>query len=110
MKRTGIAVLAVALLIVASLYVNSVRTQNPGGDGSQLPTIESLSGKGQQNGKKQGKVTICHRTGSESNPYVRIRVNRNALKGHRNHPPKNGRNDIIPAPPGGCPGAYGSSS
>ena len=49
------------------------------------------------------KVKICHRTASNKNPYVLITVNRNSLKAHRNHPPKNGRRDIIPAPAQGCP-------
>jgi CHRD domain len=49
------------------------------------------------NGDK--KVTICHRTGSETKPYVKIRVSKNALKkGHARH-----AGDIIPAPEGGCP-------
>jgi hypothetical protein len=49
------------------------------------------------------KTTICHRTGSETNPYVEITVSNNALDAHRTHPPKDGREDIIPAPAGGCP-------
>ena len=49
------------------------------------------------------KVKICHRTASNKNPYRLITVNRNALKAHRDHPPKNGRRDIIPAPAQGCP-------
>lgn len=46
------------------------------------------------------KVTICHATGSETNPYVTITVSENALKGHDKH-----GDDIIPAPATGCPGA-----
>ncbi len=45
------------------------------------------------------KVSICHATGSPSNPYVQITVDESALDAHRAH------GDIIPAPPGGCPGA-----
>ncbi|MCA1677370.1 MAG: hypothetical protein LC799_36060, partial [Actinobacteria bacterium] len=41
------------------------------------------------------KVTICHATGSETNPYVRITVSVNAVEAHRAH--QDGQ-DIIPAP------------
>jgi hypothetical protein len=49
---------------------------------------------------KAGKTTICHSTGSATNPYVTITVSNNALKAHARH--HDGR-DIIPAPAGGCP-------
>ncbi|HET7572950.1 MAG TPA: hypothetical protein VFJ77_09835 [Gaiellaceae bacterium] len=45
------------------------------------------------------KVTICHRTGSATNPYVRITVDVHALK----HGHTVAKGDIIPAPAGGCP-------
>lgn len=44
------------------------------------------------------KVTICHATGSQSNPYVTITADANGLNGHGDH-----SGDIIPAPQGGCP-------
>lgn len=45
-----------------------------------------------------GKVTICHATGSETNPYVEVTVSENGLNGHDGH------DDLVPAPAGGCPG------
>ena len=51
------------------------------------------------------KVTICHRTGSSTNPYVVITISRNALSAHIGpdaHPPKtagktSSRNQASPA-------------
>src|SRR5206468_6519943 len=54
-----------------------------------------------------GKVTICHATGSASNPYVRITISEAALAAHRAH--QDGR-DIIPAPAGGCPTGPGTTT
>ena len=45
-----------------------------------------------------GKITICHNTGSEKNPYIMITVSLNGLNGHGAH-----EGDIIPAPESGCP-------
>lgn len=45
------------------------------------------------------KIAICHRTGSEKNPYVLIRVANDAIRdGHAEH-----AGDLIPAPEGRCP-------
>lgn len=48
-----------------------------------------------------GKVTICHATGSASNPYVQITVNQNAVREGRGHNRDNhqGGEDIIPIGP-----------
>jgi len=57
------------------------------------------------------RVTICHRTNSDSNPYVMITVSERAVDGegrndHTHHvvDENHERADIIPAPAGGCPG------
>jgi hypothetical protein len=45
-----------------------------------------------------GKTTLCHATGSTTNPYVEITVSiQGATNGHAKH-----SGDIIPAPAGGC--------
>lgn len=49
------------------------------------------------------KVSICHATGSETNPYVQISISENALNGNGGHASHEG--DIIPAPGAGCPGS-----
>ena len=45
-----------------------------------------------------GKITICHATSSETNPYNEITISVNGLNGHGKH-----ADDIIPVPEGGCP-------
>jgi CHRD domain len=42
--------------------------------------------------------SICHRTGSATKPYVKLRVTARQLRAHTNHPA-----DIVPAPAGACP-------
>ena len=100
-KRTLFVILAV--LTVLSLILSACEPIDNGNDNS-----DDNNGKGKDNNKgndkengkdKDGKITICHRTGSTKNPYVEITVSDDATKdGHANH-----EGDIIPAPEGGCP-------
>jgi hypothetical protein len=46
---------------------------------------------------EENRVTICHRTGSESNLYVEITIDDSALPAHLEH------GDLYPVPQGGCP-------
>ncbi len=57
-------------------------------------------GTGGGGGTTPGTITICHATGSASNPYVVITISTNGLNGHGDH-----EGDIIPMPAGGCPTA-----
>jgi hypothetical protein len=57
--------------------------------------------------QKLGKTTICHATGSATNPFVMITISDNALAAHTAH--QDGR-DVIPASGGTCPGATESSN
>src|SRR3989344_9016731 len=47
------------------------------------------------------KITICHATHSETNPFVRITISTRANPAHDHH---QDLEDIIPAPEEGCPG------
>lgn len=57
------------------------------------------------NGSDSKKVTICHATGSEKNPYVVITIAEQAwLNGHKDG--HNGKADIYPVPAKGCVSAH----
>lgn len=64
--------------------------------GCPLGTLPTSTGTAVLN--NDGKVTICHATGSSKNPYNLITVSVNGLNGHDKH-----AGDIIPAPADGCP-------
>src|SRR4051812_16739115 len=49
-------------------------------------------------GTNNGKLTICHATGTTTNPYNELTIDFNGLQGHGKH-----TGDLIPAPEGGCP-------
>lgn len=48
------------------------------------------------------KVTVCHATGSATNPYVELKVNQNGANGNRLNDHTSHADDII-APTGACP-------
>ncbi len=64
-----VAALAAAALVSVVQAARSTSAQRPAAAAGQYPD----------------KVTICHRTGSAKNPFVTIRVSRNALAAHLRH-------------------------
>jgi hypothetical protein len=56
---------------------------------------------------QQGETTICHATGSASNPYVEITTaNPAIINAHIGNPPGTGHpGDFVVSGPGQCPGA-----
>ncbi|MDQ5825581.1 MAG: hypothetical protein M3441_15420, partial [Chloroflexota bacterium] len=69
---------------------STTATRTVTGTGTAMATASRTPGN--------GRVAICHRTGSERNPWVQIEVSENALPAHQAH------GDIYPVPPNGCPG------
>jgi hypothetical protein len=70
---------------------------NGNGNGNNGNSGSRNNGNGNQG--HPGKITICHSTGSATNPYVEITISENGLHGHARH---HDGDDIIPAPAGGC--------
>ena len=98
-KRTIFVILA--LITILSLVLSACELIDNGNDNSDDDNGKDKD-KDKGNGTdqdKEGKITICHKTGSTKNPYVEITVSDDATAdGHASH-----AGDIIPAPEGGCP-------
>lgn len=100
-KRTIFVILA--LITILSLVLSACELIDNGNDNSDDDNGNGKDkDKAKDNGNnknKEGKITICHKTGSAKNPYVEITVSDDATAdGHASH-----EGDIIPAPEGGCP-------
>lgn len=89
---------------------NMIQMENPmkrilataGIAGIALIGVTAPANAGDKGDDDDKKVSICHATGSETNPYVHITVSENALNGNGGHASHEG--DLIPAPAYGCPG------
>lgn len=62
-----------------------------------LMLVASIGAQHSPASAEEVRVTICHHTGSASNPYVEITIDMNALQAHVAH------GDVYPVPPSGCP-------
>lgn len=73
-----------------------------GGDNGEVPGANPGEGQNPDEGQNPGdqgpadKVTLCHATGSESNPFVVITISQNAVFSQA-HPEHQGGEDRIPA-------------
>ena len=65
------------------------------GDSAASPRKQAKTPAANQYG---GKTMLCHRTGSEENPFVLISVSNNAVPAHAAH------GDTLAGPGGTCPG------
>jgi hypothetical protein len=108
MDRRAAVLAAAAVLAVLGCYLvllNQASAQRAaqeqyGADGQGTPAPDQGTPAPDEGRGGADMVTICHATGSETNPYRTITVDRNSViyQGHLGHP-----DDIIPATAGGCP-------
>jgi hypothetical protein len=101
---TGSATNPYVTITISQNAADAHRAHQDGRDIVPAPAGGCPSGSATQQGgggtAKEGKVTICHATGSATNPFVVITISENAVDAHRRH--QDGR-DIVPAPANGCP-------
>jgi hypothetical protein len=84
--------------------VKPAKTERPATQPATTGTAQS-SGHGRSD-EAHHHVIICHRTGSDSNPYVVINIPLTAWHGgHTTHPDLNGRSDILLKDPASRPGS-----
>lgn len=98
-QNAGCAQLGSALTSAAAVVLKAVALAHP--EVARLADLAANvanNGCHEDNGNGHQPITICHATGSATNPYVEITIDENGLNGHGGHP-----DDIIPAPATGCP-------
>jgi hypothetical protein len=101
LSGTSLLILCFAVISGCDQFTDSSAIGGP-------PTAAAGTSGGSTNGDPPGSsdtaantITICHATGSETNPFESLTISDNGAA-HRSHPA-----DIIPAPLSGCPGASG---
>jgi len=84
----------VACLLAAGVLASFALAGPPSGKGKPQHTTRTTTtlGKGHS-----GKVTLCHKTGSKTKPFVKVKVSKNAVKAHLK------RGDVEPNADGTCP-------
>lgn len=88
-----------ACLFVAGLAASFAIASPPPGKGKPSTSTGSSTGTATTSHGKghAGKVALCHKTGSKSNPYVKIWVSKNAVKAYEKH------GDLAVSADGTCP-------
>ena len=84
-----------ACLFAAGVLASFALAGPPPGRGKPQTTQSTTTtthGKGHA-----GKVTLCHKTGSQTHPYVKVKVSKNSVKAHLK------RGDVEPNADGSCP-------
>jgi hypothetical protein len=80
-SHLGLRILVPLAMLVAGCSSASLSNDDLGTAALRLDAEDCLAGS------QNGKVGICHATGSASNPYVHVRVSTNAcINGHARHP------------------------
>lgn len=85
-----------AIAVAAAVAAGGVHTATTSLNGIVEVGKHTLASNN-SNGNSSQRETICHATGSASNPYVELTLPPSGVAGHEKHP-----GDIIPAPAGGC--------
>ena len=84
----------VACLLAAGVLASFALASPPPGKGKPQQTTGTTTTHGKGHA---GKVTLCHKTGSQTKPFVKVKVNQNAVKAHLK------RGDVEPNADGTCP-------
>jgi hypothetical protein len=92
-------------VLLAAVFVAGLAASFAVASPSKKPGQGSTSGTtaaGTTSPTEGKKVTLCHKTGSKSHPWVKIRVSKNAVKAHMAH------GDMAVGANGDCPKAPGA--
>jgi hypothetical protein len=95
-------------VLLAVVFVAGLATSFAVASPSKKPPQGSTSGTtatgttSQTTSTEGKKVALCHRTGSKSHPWVKLRVSKNAVKAHMRH------GDMALGANGECPKAPGA--
>jgi hypothetical protein len=98
-EATGTATPSATLTFTATATASAAKTLAPGTETPTTSATETPTGAGTET-PTGDRIGICHRTGSEKNPWRYIEISKNAVEAHRAH------GDIIDVgSPAECPQA-----
>jgi hypothetical protein len=100
-KHAFLAALFVAGL-AASFAVAAPGKEHPRKGTTSGTTSTATTPTGTSSATEEKKVSLCHKTGSKKNPWIKVRVSKSAVKAHMRH------GDIAVGPSGDCPRAPGA--
>ena len=93
---------AVFVAGLAASFAIASPSKKPGPGTTSGTTATGTTATGTTSTTEGKKVTLCHKTGSKSHPWVKIRVSKNAVKAHMRH------GDMALGANGDCPKTPGA--